>query len=830
MVWNEQCYWKGKDIVCRSWKAGKRRICWRAYVYILALLVAPCAFSVTYTVNDLRDLELASVYLDGPYTEEGTITLRSVLYYAQLHRETVEIRFKKSLFATPQVSTVSKTLVILDDANIIGPGASLLTIIGGNGVRVFDVRPRMNDDSVNFSMSGLTIADTNDTTLDGGAVAKIFYGIGEVRDCVFTNCVSNGDGGALKIEQSNIAMNRCIFSQNIASSQNHGAGGGLYIGLGESELNDCLFERNYGSNRGGGVLLVGTNSKVRRCRFIGNIAESIGGGIYIYYGSAVIEECIFKDNEALKGGGGGSKYANEGYDFVNCTFSGNKAKESGGGFYYDARSSVRFWNCTLVNNLAEAQTEGSCGGGLYRLAGNTTITSQLANTIVAGNSDASGTAPDIFDSYSSLGHNLIGVADGGTGFTAAGDQTGTAEAPLDALLGPLADNGGRTETCLPLAGSPAIDAGDDALVTNPPFEGPPFHDQRGARYLRTHGAAVDIGAVEIQPEPEGAEEGEGVVEGEGEGAEEGDGEIHEGLFEGYYEGHFFEGEPEGVAVWRDMEPYYIPGQNYRVCVVIDSHNFGQELLTMGYTDYFPDTWAYYGWTEGAWPTFHPTINRTGKFDFMYWPPPVNQFYMCYEVQVPETAHGDVQFRSEYTYATASEMFFLEDYTFTIHEAPAGEGEGFNEGGAEGNPEGEGEGLTEGAAEGLLPEGLVEEGEGDGQREGEGAEGNTEGEGEDAYHTGDQNHDYFITLTELLRVIQFFNLSGYYCAGAPGDTEDGYLPGPGENHACSAHDSDYNPQDWRVDLSELLRLIQFFNSSGYHTCPGQNTEDGFCPGI
>jgi hypothetical protein len=28
---------------------------------------------------------------------------------------------------------------------------------------------------------------------------------------------------------------------------------------------------------------------------------------------------------------------------------------------------------------------------------------------------------------------------------------------------------------------------------------------------------------------------------------------------------------------------------------------------------------------------------------------------------------------------------------------------------------------------------------------------------------------------------------------------------------------------------LLRVIQFFNMHGYHACPGQGTEDGYCPG-
>ncbi len=39
-------------------------------------------------------------------------------------------------------------------------------------------------------------------------------------------------------------------------------------------------------------------------------------------------------------------------------------------------------------------------------------------------------------------------------------------------------------------------------------------------------------------------------------------------------------------------------------------------------------------------------------------------------------------------------------------------------------------------------------------------------------------------------------------------------------------------DGEVSLSELLRVIQFFNSGGYHACPNADppTEDGYCPGL
>lgn len=179
--------------------------------------------------------------------------------------------------------------------------------------------------------------------------------------------------------------------------------------------------------------------------------------------------------------------------------------------------------------------------------------------------------------------------------------------------------------------------------------------------------------------------------------------------------------------------------------------------------------------------------------------------------------------------------------------PEGIVEGIAEGISEGAAEGvnEGEGLEEGTAEGIFegegaPEGVTEgitEGNAEGADEGEGilegqpeAEGSIEGDGEElGPHSADQDGNYIVSLTELLRVIQFFNTHGYHCAAAPNATEDGYMPGLTGDHSCGAHSGDYNPQNWEISLTELLRLIQFFNSGGYHACPLLGTEDGYCPG-
>ena len=70
------------------------------------------------------------------------------------------------------------------------------------------------------------------------------------------------------------------------------------------------------------------------------------------------------------------------------------------------------------------------------------------------------------------------------------------------LLGPLANNGGPTQTFALLPGSPAIDAGNDAVcmaAVGAPDYGAGGFDQRGV--TRPHGSHCDIGAFELDKFP-----------------------------------------------------------------------------------------------------------------------------------------------------------------------------------------------------------------------------------------------------------------------------------------------------------------------------------------
>ena len=114
--------------------------------------------------------------------------------------------------------------------------------------------------------------------------------------------------------------------------------------------------------------------------------------------------------------------------------------------------------------------------------------STLLNNLIAGNTGPTD-SPDVAGEVNSLGGNLIGNATGSTGFIPGEDLIGTSAAPINPLLGPLANNGGPTQTHALLSGSPAINRGINASL--------PSTDQRGLP--RLVGPRVDSGAFESQP-------------------------------------------------------------------------------------------------------------------------------------------------------------------------------------------------------------------------------------------------------------------------------------------------------------------------------------------
>src|SRR6185369_7247940 len=241
----------------------------------------------------------------------------------------------------------------------------------------------------------------------------------------------------------------------------------------------------------------------------GNSGAGNGGGVLNNNsGTLSILNSTLTGNAANTGGGIHNSFTGI-INVVNSTFSLNTAQAGGGGIANAQTGAVEITNGTFSHNSTNAQ-----GGGIFN-PGSTPVL--LRNSIVAVNT-AAASGPDLSGAFASLGHNLVSQIDGSTGFTAGtgnanGDLAGTSATPVDPRLGPLQNNGGGTPTRALLAGSPALDAGDNCVTEaahcGDPTLGQLSNDQRGPGFARILDAAagdntptIDIGAFEAGPSME----------------------------------------------------------------------------------------------------------------------------------------------------------------------------------------------------------------------------------------------------------------------------------------------------------------------------------------
>jgi len=116
----------------------------------------------------------------------------------------------------------------------------------------------------------------------------------------------------------------------------------------------------------------------------------------------------------------------------------------------------------------------------------------LRNSIIANNRAVdSSSGPDLFGTFNSQDYNLITNL---TGATLVGPTTHNIT-NANPLLGPLTFNGGQTMTHALLAGSPAINAGNNVLAVDQNGSALTT-DQRGAGFPRIFNGTVDLGAYE----------------------------------------------------------------------------------------------------------------------------------------------------------------------------------------------------------------------------------------------------------------------------------------------------------------------------------------------
>jgi len=391
-------------------------------------------------------------------------------------------------------------------------------------------------------LSNCTVSGNSATANGGGGGLLCVFGTTTLNNCTVSgNLASNGsdgNGGGLECEFGTTTLNNCTVNNNSATN----SGGGLALYVNVTTLTDCTVSGNSAPNGGGGLLCVfgitmltkcavnnnsatygggllayGDTTTLNNCTVSGNLASNgSGGGLEFEFGTTTLNNCTVNNNSATNGGGGLALYGNvttltgctisgnstsngsgggvftsASYDYygqaysgtttlTNCTISGNSATGNGGGLSNYSTgglgSTTTLTNCTVSGNSAVE------GGGIYN---NGTVT--IGNTIVAKNK-ATTSGPDALGTFASQGNNLIGETDGSSGWVSS-DLTGTIAKPLDPLLAPLGNYGGPTPTMALLPGSPAIDAGNNALIPAGVTT-----DQRGLP--RIVNGVVDIGAFE----------------------------------------------------------------------------------------------------------------------------------------------------------------------------------------------------------------------------------------------------------------------------------------------------------------------------------------------
>jgi len=325
--------------------------------------------------------------------------------------------------------------------------------------------------------------------------------------------VYGGNGGGI-YSTNTVILSSCILSNNSSSAgcdeieasfygPIYGVNGGAIWSSGNCQIyNSLIVSNSAGKGGNGGGAYVGQNG--------GN-----GGGIY-NAGILSIYNSTINGNKAGNGGRGQNYNFSGGWTGVSAMPAGIGG--SGGGIYSIGSASVV--NCTINSNITGKDdaviddyfyephvitwyTGAGSGGGVYSSG-----TCSVLNTIIANNevndSDKAdligtnpvrffsppGTGPDVYGVFTSLGHNLVSITDT-NGFGTNDDIVGTALLPIDPGLDALGNNGGFTATEALESISPAINAGDDAVLSAP------YNltlDQRGN--ARLFGSHVDIGAFE----------------------------------------------------------------------------------------------------------------------------------------------------------------------------------------------------------------------------------------------------------------------------------------------------------------------------------------------
>ena len=224
---------------------------------------------------------------------DDVLSLREAILFSNDQLTNDTIQFEPGVFNVPTTINISSQLRITDAVTITGLGANLVTIdalgggdnvLDGNGFRVFEVNDGDSNNSIDVSISGLTLAG-GDTGDSGGAISNFenltLDGVAIVGNRArFGGGISNDLTGRLTIANSTIANNEAsedgggvynrgdLTATNVTISGNDstGSGGAIFSAGGFSGATLNLTQSTLANNTGsdsvqlvsGGVLTTAT--------------------------------------------------------------------------------------------------------------------------------------------------------------------------------------------------------------------------------------------------------------------------------------------------------------------------------------------------------------------------------------------------------------------------------------------------------------------------------------------------------------------------------------------------------------------------------------------
>jgi hypothetical protein len=201
--------------------------------------------------------------------------------------------------------------VITKDVNILGPGASVLSL----AVATSSERRVLHVVSGSVNLSDLTITGGNSTQPTNGAGIVQDSGSLTLSNCVVSrNVTLNGNGGGVYANGSLTVVN-CLFSGNTGLGS---VGGGIYA-AGLLTAGNSTFIGNFSHYGGGAIFQSGGALAMTNCTIAGNRSGDGGGGIGVSGATATIRNTIIANNKVdISGPDCFGTFTSVGYNFIGA--------------------------------------------------------------------------------------------------------------------------------------------------------------------------------------------------------------------------------------------------------------------------------------------------------------------------------------------------------------------------------------------------------------------------------------------------------------------------------------------------------------------------------